>query len=241
MLHVPPILWSLIWQRLLRETLYSAVSGIVGSIAFKNPRASLKKWCLFCCFLYVAPLFRWIPTPSSSGYSFVLKRELSGSSETDASVKKLQCVGCTVFGVWTGVSLVDDILLQHFKCGLQQKAVPDAMLVFKISQWNKFCFSAVFFSFHQLKFASHVLTAQFCIWHMYRVMQEGRSVVGEMVVSGIVRKQIHTCMCLIVNSDRERAVGSTNYKKRCEWYLRDFLSRGALAQLGLWLPHAWGY
>jgi hypothetical protein len=66
--------------------------------------------------------------------------ELSGSSETDVSVRKIQCVGSTVFGVRTEVSLVQDILLKHFKCGLQQKAVPDVVSVFRNSQWNKFCF-----------------------------------------------------------------------------------------------------
>jgi len=43
-------------------------------------------------FRYVAPLFRGIPTPPSSVYSFVLKMELSDSSETDVCVKKLHRV-----------------------------------------------------------------------------------------------------------------------------------------------------
>jgi len=57
--------------------------------------------------------------------------ELLGSSETEVSVKKVQCVGCTVLGMWTKMSHVD-ILLKHFKCGLQQKrTVPDVVLVLK--------------------------------------------------------------------------------------------------------------
>ena len=103
--------------------------------------------------------------------------------------KKLHCVDCTVFGVWTEVSLFGEILLKRFKCGLQQKAVPDVVLVSKNNKWNNFFFVLVrfFFNFYHLKFASLLLTAQFCIWHIYRGIQERRSVFWEV----IERKQIH--------------------------------------------------
>ena len=89
--------------------------------------------------------------PPTSVYSFILKMELSVSYETDLDLNKLHCVDCSVIGNWIEMSQVEEGVLKHFKCGLEQKTVPDAVLVFKNNQfslfWSIFVFTNSYF-FH---------------------------------------------------------------------------------------------